>query len=144
MSACKRPCHHRRAEAEGLLVGLLATSRWARGSKHPGTLAAANNLAAAYGRQGKHTQAEELKSEVLEASRRMRGAGHPATLHAARNLASTHGHLGKHAKAAEVRVLYSQQLVGQTGEIEPSNYIPFQREKICAINRNFPFASKWA
>jgi len=52
-------------------------------------LAAAVNLAASLGRQGKYDEAEKMQREVLAVKQRMLGAEHPDTLMTANNLAAS-------------------------------------------------------
>jgi tetratricopeptide (TPR) repeat protein len=69
------------------------------GPEHPDTLVDMNNLADAYGYQGKYAQAEALFSQTLQIKNRVRGPEHPSTLYTLSGFASMYQHQGKYALA---------------------------------------------
>ena len=64
---------------------------------------AMHNLAIAYHRQGKHSDAEKLQIEVVNIRNRL-GEEHSDTINAMGNLAVTYNCLGKHADAEELEI----------------------------------------
>ena len=89
--------------AQAIPVGerLLADQEQALGPDHPDTLAARNNLAAAYRVAGRTSEAITLYEQNLAARERILGPDHPATLLSRNNLAE------------------AQQVAGRTGEAIP-------------------------
>lgn len=87
------------AQAEALYNQLLTIERRVLGAEHPNTLICMNNLADAYGFQGKYAQSEALFKQALETSRRVLGPRNPLTLAFLGESASMYQREGKYALA---------------------------------------------
>ena len=84
----------RMAEAIPLYKGALADCERVRGTDHPSTLRARNNLAMAYRAAGRTADAIALYERTLADCERMFGANHPKTKTARKELAALTAHEG--------------------------------------------------
>ena len=81
---------------------ILARRRRDLGEDHPGTLAAASNLAVSLRAAGEYQAARELGEDTLARRRRVLGEDHPDTLAAAFQLVGTLTGLGEYHAAREL------------------------------------------
>ena len=89
----------RMAEAIPLYRGALADCERVRGTDHPSTLRARNNLAMAYRAAGRTAEAISLLERTLAGCERRLGAGHPDTNAAREDLAALTREPRRHRRA---------------------------------------------